>query len=179
MFEITLNNTSFLDDKHQYLVKKEDDYCSKEEILADICEIFDLSKKIKFSVVGFDLDKWSVDCMYDLLCVVEVLPNIINGFYQNNYEFNLDFYEQGLERILIFKQSKELIKIECESRTKWIPSPQTEYITKIDLVKMILELYTKFIKYAEHLCGELLTYSVMDEFVLSDELIRELKNKTL
>lgn len=42
---------------------------------------------------------------------------------------------------------------------------------------MILDLYNNFIKYAEHLCGELLTYSMMDEFIVSDVIIRKLKDE--
>lgn len=129
MFEMTLLNVNPLSDKIECILEGEEISHSKLEILADICETFELSKNIEFNVIGFGLEKWPVDCMYDLLCVIEMLPNIINGFFENNYDFILDFYEQGLERTLFFEKGKNIIRIKCESRTKWISNPQTEFIS--------------------------------------------------
>ena len=40
-------------------------------VIADICEIFHESEKIKFHVSGFGQDSWPVDCLYDLTCIIE------------------------------------------------------------------------------------------------------------
>jgi len=177
MFKISLYNIKPLIEKDQQLVTECEDYDCKETILADICEIFEESKKIKFDVIGFGIEKWPVDCMFDLLSVVGELPDIINSFYQNSYDFNLDFYEQGLERMLIFKEKEDSIIIMCESHNKWIPDHQIEHISKSGLVKMILELYNKFIIYTECLCGHLLEHPLMKEFILNDCIINELERK--
>lgn len=177
MFKICLYNIEPLVEKDQQFIIECEDYGCKEGILADICEVLEESKKIKFDITGFGMEKWPVDCRFDLLCVVGELPGIINRFYQNSYDFILDFYEQGIERVLIFKEKEDSIVITCESHNKWVPDPQVEYISKSELVNTILELYNKFVLYTECLCGQLLDHPLMKEFILNNCIITELERK--
>lgn len=175
MFKIILNNNKSLEINNVLLKEDYGGYETWEAIVADICEVFNMSEEIEFIVMGFGQDKWPVDCMYDLLCVAENLPKIIMGFSENIFNFELDFYEQGLERKLTFKDKGTFIEIFCKSRTKWKPEPLFECTSKKELVEMILKLYRKFIFYSQYLCKNLLENPLMDKFILEDTITKKVK----
>jgi hypothetical protein len=86
-----------LNDEHEDIIPAE----SYDDILNDICIAFYESKKVIFKVGGFGSDDWGMDCKFDLPCVLEQMDQIINGI-KNKENFEIDFYEQGRECLLIF-----------------------------------------------------------------------------
>ncbi|WP_371368295.1 hypothetical protein SRRS_19270 [Sporomusa rhizae] len=92
-------------------------------VISDICKIFADTEKIIFFVSGFGDENWSVDCRVDLPVIIEQLPEIISKFNNKDSSFNLDFYEQGIERKINFIVDKEIVSLECISRNDWVPEP--------------------------------------------------------
>ena len=68
-------------------------------ILADLCR--SAGPETVFTVSGFGQECWPVDVEVDLLVCMEQLPRLIKMLSQG-LRHELDFYEQGLERLLSF-----------------------------------------------------------------------------
>ncbi|MEY9092593.1 hypothetical protein [Paenibacillus sp. RC84] len=81
-----------------------------------ICDIFEISGAITFKAFGFGQNEWPVDCRIDLATVMEQVPEILKKIELNQYDFILDFYEQGMERQVALSQDKDAIKLICSSR---------------------------------------------------------------
>ncbi|MGE6228444.1 hypothetical protein [Paenibacillus chitinolyticus] len=88
-----------------------------------ICDIFEISGAVAFKASGFGQKDWPVDCRTDLSTVMEQVPEILKKIELNQYDFILDFYEQGMERQVAFSPDKDAIKLTCSSRTHWTPDP--------------------------------------------------------
>ena len=121
-------------------------------VIADICEIFHESKKIKFHVSGFGQDSWPVDCLYDLTSIIEQIPRILKDIAEDESNFILDFYEQGIERTINFNLIEDNYILTCESNTDWNPIPQVITIKKQKIEIMLEQLVKYFLEYAGALC---------------------------
>lgn len=120
-----------------------------------ICEVFELSKVVTFVVSGFGQNKWPVDCRTDLATIIEQVPEILEKIRNKEYNFQLDFYEQGIERMLVFEENNNLVKVTCISRTDWTPSPNSIFMEKVEISKIFESLYSDFLEYSKVLCIEL------------------------
>lgn len=132
------------------LIKSDDNYTYYEEedaiaVIADICSFFDESQSITFKVSGFGDNNWKVDCGYDLLSVIVQLPDIIKTIYSSSYDFELDFYEQGTERTVFFKDYNETVKLTCISRTNWRPNDENITMLKEDVKTMFVKIMNDFL----------------------------------
>lgn len=141
---------------------KNNDYREYDELLddgraiiSDICEIMAEHTEIHFVVCGFGDDKWPVDCRFDLSVVIEQLPAIIRMLKIGDYNFSLDFYEQGIEREIEFIDSGAFVTLTCCSRTSWIPKPSKMKMEKEDVSTIFYDLYKKFFSFSQVLCNEL------------------------
>lgn len=63
----------------------------------------------EFLVDGFGQSGWAVDVSYDLSSVIEQLPTAINALEQND-SVRIDFYGQGVERVLTFVPAGEVVQ---------------------------------------------------------------------
>jgi len=120
--------------------------------LCNLTELFQESKSVKFLVGGFDTDDWGADCAFDLLTVLTQLPDILKCIEKENYNFNLDFYEQGMERILKFtKVDENSVSISCEDMMTKKPYG-TEITTEKEAVKRIfIDFNNSFIDISKRL----------------------------
>lgn len=155
----------------QYLEKvydyELDNYVS---VLCDICDIFEQSGMVLFSVSGFGQDDWLTDCKYDLLSVMEQVPEIILKFKLNMYDFELFFYEQGLQRLIKFEDySEQQVQLSCTSFLPWRPNPEKIVISKTAVNKLFIDLYEKFLYCSERLCSNLITHSLLKTWLLDNE----------
>lgn len=146
--------------------KKIYDYELDDEssIVFDICNIFN-ENNIKFLVSGFGEDEWYVSCKFDLPEIIESLPEILRKIKRDNYNFKLDFYEQGLEREIIFKDLGDMVQVKCSCRIKWKPNPEVIFMSKFEIKEQFLKLYKKFDLLTNNLCPELLQEPLFIEWM--------------
>ncbi|OMF25859.1 hypothetical protein [Paenibacillus sp. FSL H8-0259] len=121
-------------------------------ILMCICKAFEISQSVSFVVGGFGQDNWPVDCRTDLCTVIEQVPDILGKTRAGIYSFELDFYEQGIERRLLFKEDTNLVKVTCISRTKWEPHPSSMFMEKAVVSKIFEKIYSDFWHLSAVLC---------------------------
>ncbi|NEW04689.1 hypothetical protein GK047_01475 [Paenibacillus sp. SYP-B3998] len=169
MFSMNLIPTESLDEfsKLNYVLDKDYDIELDDgrAIIYDICKIFEESKKIQFIVSGFGQKRWSVDCGIDLVTIIEQLPDILKKLNSDDYNFVLDFYEQGIERVIQFEEYADFIKLKCLSRTSWIPNPVEIIMDKGQVLYMFKSLYDMFVKLAEYYCYDLANHPLYKEWM--------------
>lgn len=124
-------------------VEEDDDVTS---LIADICEAVADCGKVTFRVSGFGQDPWPVDVRTDLPVFLEQLPAAIRAAERGDREFTLDFYEQGLERVLLFTPNDGSFSVRCESATDWTPYPTKETITAPELGDVLLAIRHSFLR---------------------------------
>ncbi|MFV0290282.1 MAG: hypothetical protein ACK5IJ_05200 [Mangrovibacterium sp.] len=134
-------------------------------VILDICDILHRTDKVTFKVSGFGFDNWLVDCGFDLPCVLEVLPCIISKISKNNYNFELDFFEQGTERTVFFKDNGDHVLLDCISRTDWQPNPKRIIMQKEDIKSIFENFRDDFINCSEKICKDLLHNEFLAEWL--------------
>ncbi|WP_367125961.1 hypothetical protein [Streptomyces phytohabitans] len=95
-----------------------------------------------FQVRGFGAH-WPVDVRYDLSTVMEQLPDLISAI-RNGSVGHLDFYGQGLERVLDFSPVDRRTIITCVSGTDFEPPLERENLDTESLVAMLVDTATRF-----------------------------------
>lgn len=133
-------------------------------ILISICEVFELSGVVSFVVSGFGQEKWPVDCRTDLATIIEQIPDILEKVSKGIFSFQLDFYEQGIERQLVFEEEGELVRVTCMSRTNWIPNPNTILLDKVEVSTLFENFYNNFLEYSLVLCTDLVNNPLLESW---------------
>lgn len=132
-------------------------------ILIAICEVFEISESIVFLVSGFGQEQWPVDCRTDLLTVIEQVPFILKKISKQDFSFQLDFYEQGIERLLIFEEENHQVRVNCVSHTNWTPGDAI-YIEKDKILVLFEQFYHHFLEYSQILCPNLANHSLLSDW---------------
>jgi hypothetical protein len=151
-------------------IKEEDLLVSEMElddavaILISICDVFESSEIVSFFVSGFGQERWPVNCRTDLATIIEQIPNILEKIREGEFSFQLDFYEQGIERQLLFEQDSSLIKVTCVSRTNWIPNPSSISMERHEVSTMFESLYSNFLEYSKVFCIDLAKNPLLDDW---------------
>ena len=86
-----------------------------------------------------------MDVATDLPVLLEQLPDAIQRARRNE-EFELDLYEQGVERRLIFSPVDGDYAVACESMSGWIPSVGAERVDKRVLLQMLTSVRDGFVE---------------------------------
>ncbi|MCY9591892.1 hypothetical protein PC41400_09145 [Paenibacillus chitinolyticus] len=129
-----------------------------------VCDIFEISGAVRFKVSGFGQKDWPVDCRTDLSTVMEQVPEILKKIELNQYDFILDFYEQGMERQVAFSPDKDAIKLTCSSRTHWTPDPVFIHMKREQISRIFEDLYNRFLEVGEILCSDLIQDPLLEEW---------------
>ena len=139
-------------------------------VIFDICSIFEETRKIKFLVQGFGDDSWPVDCRYDLPNIIEDMHYFIkNKILSGNYNFQLRFDEQGIQRYIDVKDKGGELELICHSYTGWRPVPESVKINKNEFSKKMMKLYNDFIVYASELCPLLISQPMLSEWKIIED----------
>lgn len=169
MFSMELRSLEPLDNIKiaKYDVNKYDSELDDgRSVILDICEILADTKKIVFSVSGFGDEKWPVDCRFDLPGIIEQLPEIIGKINNKDFNFDLDFYEQGIEREIEFNFSGEnVVTLECRSRNEWSPEPEKIEMHKDSVAKIFSDIYQNFLLFGSVLCNDLVNHQLFREWI--------------
>ncbi|THF72491.1 hypothetical protein [Cohnella fermenti] len=133
-------------------------------VLISICEVFEHSEMVSFVVSGFGQEKWPVDCRTDLATIIEQIPDILKKVNKGIFLFKLDFYEQGIERQLVFEEEGGLVRVTCMSRTNWIPNPNAILLDKVKVSTMIKNFHKNFLEYSSVLCTDLANNPLLENW---------------
>lgn len=106
----------------------DDDLDSIVSIFDDICSSLSETENVEFIVQGFGQKQWPVDIETDLSVVLEQLGSLCHFLSSGTGEGRIDFYEQGMERSLIFEYTDGDVEITCISHTDWQPNPKVHRI---------------------------------------------------
>ncbi|GAA1941535.1 hypothetical protein [Amycolatopsis minnesotensis] len=125
-----------------------------EQVAMYACELLGQTDA-RFSIGGFGQSDWNFDIMTDFSAVAEALPVFVDFVHSRRYG-ELDLYPQGVERTLKFFPEKDMVRIECESRTEyWRPDPCVEIMDFDTLDSMLQNLAANFAKSVQIVCPEL------------------------
>lgn len=160
--EIPFNNIKMND----YVNNEYDnDLDDGRSVISDVCAIFADTENLFFLVSGFGDENWPVDCRFDLPVIIEQLPDIINKIDNKDFNFQLDFYEQGIEREIIFIDAGDLVYLECISRNGWVPETSKIEMKKENVSTMFLKFYKDFMLFSEVLCNDLANHHLFKEWL--------------
>ncbi len=134
-------------------------------VLCDISDIFQECRFVNLKVAGFGNNDWLCSCGLDLPCVLESLPDIITKISKNSYNFELDFFEQGTERTIFFKEQYNSVLLTCISRTDWKPNPNNIVMKKEEIKNIFVRFRNDFIYCAEKICSDLLYNEFLEEWL--------------
>ena len=112
-------------------------------ILGDVCEW--LEPHAEFVVSGFGQDRWPTDVRTDLLVLLEQLPGALHTL-ASGAPFEIDFYEQGIQRKVVFTPAEDAYLAKCLSYGTWEPNPAVERIERDSLEAMLVMLREQFMR---------------------------------
>jgi hypothetical protein len=115
-------------------------------IIRDICEALADTSSADFIVSGFGQERWPVDVRTDLPVFLEQLPDAVASA-ESCASFSLDFYEQGIERVIHFECKGEEYSARCVSQTPWKPEPAIETIGRLELKRMLCDIREGFVQF--------------------------------
>ncbi|MFE5024829.1 hypothetical protein ACFRAO_16200 [Streptomyces sp. NPDC056656] len=128
-----------------------------ESLVMDACQLLSQSD-CSFRVSGFGQDSWPVDVSYDLSSVIEQLPDALASLRRRE-SAQIDFYGQGVERVVAFAPDEGMVAIQCTTRTGWVPSPDTESVSQSEAEALLVALARDFKLALEHACPEVAALS--------------------
>jgi hypothetical protein len=127
-------------------------------VLVDICEALHEEGSVRFLVSGFGQERWPVDVYTDLPVAIEQVPAVLKAI-RSGVSTTLEFYEQGVERILTIAPSgaAEVI-VECLSGTSWQPQPREITMKRQDLLALLGAFLEEFVERARRRCPDLVDH---------------------
>ncbi len=122
-------------------------------VMSAICKWLAKYDIVRFEVAGFGQAVWPVDVAVDLAVVVEQIPSVLRGLLQKR-EVNLDFYEQGIQRLLTCAAvDDEHGRVSCRSGLSgWTPVPDEYVLERRDAPVMLKTLGESFVNVADRAC---------------------------
>jgi hypothetical protein len=129
-------------------------------ILSDVCGILADTGSAEFLVSGFGQERWPVDVRTDLPVFLEQIPDAAAAV-ESNAPFSIEFYEQGVERVIFFEPQGELYSARCESQTDWRPDPEVETIGRQELREVFSDIREGLMRFLSHSAPRIATHPWM------------------
>lgn len=134
----------------------------KHEVIWEMCKVMNKTNEIEFYIKGISYQermtgiRLSVD--WDLAVLLEQLPDVFRKISDNDYNFRIDFYEQGSEFFLLFSSDEsEIVDITYNSYSGNVTC--STLVEKSKLNAMLKRLYKDFIFLSKTICGYLYEFS--------------------
>ncbi|MFG2371399.1 hypothetical protein ACGFY9_07970 [Streptomyces sp. NPDC048504] len=124
-----------------------------ESLAMDTCQLL-AETDCRFHVAGFGQDPWPVDISYDLSAVVEQLPEALASVGDGK-PAQIDFYGQGVERLVTFTPHEGQVVIACTTETDWTPEPSTETVSPEEAEAMLAALAHDFRRALDRACPDI------------------------
>lgn len=132
MFKISLNRDEG-GSTEPIAEPQEAEFDDRNGLISSLCEELEASDLLRFEISGFGQEPWFVTVETDLPILLEQLPDVRDDLLSGR-AFEIDFYEQGLERKLCFEPKEGEFLVSCISGTNWVPEPSQERVSKEELV---------------------------------------------
>lgn len=138
-----------------------------------LCEALEEFNLVRFRVKGFGNSPWPVDVSTDLMTVLEQLDALLKFLEPSESSTGyLDFYEQGIQRQLVFTKVGDLIKINCHklvdysgiTEKPWGQDIEEEPIHPTSLKLMICDLIKSLVSIANEVCTTLTSHELFQEW---------------
>jgi hypothetical protein len=123
-----------------------------ESLVMDTCQMLSQTD-CQFRVSGFGQDPWPVDVSYDLSSAIENLPEALEALKHGECA-QIDFYGQGIERLVTFTPHGDRVVIKCTSNTTWTPDPSAEEVALGEAQDLLLTLARDFKAAVERVCPQ-------------------------
>ncbi|WP_043680804.1 hypothetical protein [Streptomyces xylophagus] len=124
-----------------------------ESLVMDTCQLL-AETDCRFHVAGFGQDPWPVDISYDLSSVMEQLPEAIASLGDGK-PAQIDFYGQGVERLVTFAPHDGQVVITCTTETDWTPDPGTETVSSEEAKAALAALAHDFRRALDLVCPDI------------------------
>ena len=108
-----------------------------------ICDHLEDTNLIHFNVSGFGQKHWPVDVRTDLSTILTQVEDSFIALGEKK-NFDLFFYEQGIERNLQFKWESCIYRVHCQSLSDWEPNPINEYLSHKEIRQQLTDLVNDF-----------------------------------
>jgi len=139
-------------------------YSPKErEVVWEMCRILACTNDIEFCVTGILIPYMGkmvgigLSTDWDLACFLEQLPDVMKKMSGNDYNFRIDFYEQGSSFYLQFtSDNSEIVDVTYHSYFSDVTCCANT--TKSELKYMLKKIYSNFIFLSTTICGYLYNY---------------------
>ncbi len=140
---------------HSYDVEFDDE----RSVISDCCEVLSASSGLSFLVIAFGEERWPVDMETDLAVILEQLPRVLCALRERRTT-PLDFYEQGIERELVFTGDGDIVKIECNSHhPTWKADGASRSMKRTEMIGMLEKLGTDFMHFLAQACSDLASHA--------------------
>lgn len=175
MFEIQLKTHS----QHKALICVPRNYDDRDDdvtsILSDVCCCLQESGRVSFIINGFDTKPWPVDVATDFCIFLEQLPDLLKWLTGNETgDCTVSFYEQGVQRDLIFNRHARELHIRCVSWSEWEPASEQEIVREKVFHAMLVDILNGFFHQAEIVCPDLYHHPWLQAWVREISVKRDL-----
>ena len=126
-------------------------------MISDICEYLADHTDTQFKVSGFGLGEWLVDVRTDLAVFLEQLDYAI-GSLRRNGNFDIDFYEQGLDRRISFLLDGDFVNITCIDIISWEKVGEGERMAKAEVLELFSSLRHSFVDLVQAISPEIASH---------------------
>lgn len=132
-FELRLKLPSHLEQVHCDVRLYDIELDDLGSVLHDVCCLLEDMCEIEFHVRVCTEEYWPVTVRTDLCVVMEQMEDLLDGLERNQYG-RLDFYEQGIERMVLFSKKKEKFEVRCEDMIEKTKSVSKILVTSPNIV---------------------------------------------
>lgn len=112
-------------------------------LFRDVCYLLN-EAGATFAVSGFGDAHWPVDVQVDFAILLEQLPAALRAISLGQ-SFQLDLFEQGVERFLTFEPVDDQYEVRCKSLTRWQPTREVEFIDTRVIERQLKSVRDRFL----------------------------------
>ena len=134
----------------------------KHEVTWEMCKVMNKTNEIEFYIDGISYEErmtgLSLSIDWDLAVLLEQLPDVLRKISDNDYNFRIDFYEQGSEFFLQFSSDEsEIVDVTYNSYSGNVTCSTS--VKKSELSAMFKKIYKDFIFLSKTICGYLYEFN--------------------
>jgi len=134
-------------------------------VLAAQCRALASAGAVAFEVGGFGQERWPVDVETDLAVAVEQLPGVLAAVAREGEPFQLNFYEQGIERYITGTTRGGTTTFECVSMSlNWTAEPSVELLPLAEAERMFRALRDRYCSAVDRVCPWLAATSAFEQW---------------
>lgn len=135
-----------------------------ESLIMDICDCLSETERVKFNVLGFGESQWPVDVWLHLSSIVPQVPDVLMALAKSK-DVTLDFYEQGVGRVLHFHCHSHIVEVTCKDLFDTFEHPSKEFIDLSELKQMLTDFLKSFIYLATIISPNIVNHEMFQKWL--------------